>query len=72
MKKFFEEFKAFAMRGNVLDMAVGVVIIAFVVFCMVKSINRMHEKLSKPAEPEPEKRPSQRRKSSCSPRSATS
>ena len=26
MKKFFEEFKAFAMRGNVLDMAVGVVI----------------------------------------------
>ena len=124
MKKFFEEFKAFAMRGNVIDMAVGVVIggafgkitnsvvndiimplismltggiefsnwkwvlraavtegetvvreeiavnygnliavildfiiIAFVVFCMVKSINRMHEKLSKPAEPEPEKEP---------------
>lgn len=26
MKKFIEEFKAFAMRGNVLDMAVGVVI----------------------------------------------
>ena len=26
MKKFFEEFKAFAMRGNVVDMAVGVVI----------------------------------------------
>ena len=26
MKKFFEEFKAFAMRGNVMDMAVGVVI----------------------------------------------
>ena len=26
MKKFMEEFKAFAMRGNVLDMAVGVVI----------------------------------------------
>ena len=26
MKKFFEEFKAFAMRGNVLDMAIGVVI----------------------------------------------
>ena len=124
IKKFLEEFKAFAMRGNVLDMAVGVVIggafgkittslvgdiimplismltggvdfsawkwvlkeavmegaevvtpevavnygsliavildfiiIAFVVFCMVKSINRMHEKLSKPAEPEPEKAP---------------
>ena len=124
IKKFFDEFKAFAMRGNVLDMAVGVVIggafgkitsslvgdiimplismltggidfsawkwvlkeavmegaevvtpevavnygsliavildfiiIAFVVFCMVKSINRMHEKLTGPAEPEPEKEP---------------
>ena len=116
MKKFFEEFKAFAMRGNVLDMAVGVVIggafgkitnsvvndiimplismltggidfsawkwvlkeavmegsevvtpevavildfiiIAFAVFCMVKAINKMHDKLSKPAEPEPEKEP---------------
>ena len=26
MKKFFHEFKEFAMRGNVLDMAIGVVI----------------------------------------------
>ena len=26
MKKFLEEFKAFAMRGNVMDMAVGVII----------------------------------------------
>ncbi|MBE6940220.1 MAG: large-conductance mechanosensitive channel protein MscL [Ruminococcaceae bacterium] len=26
MKKFMAEFKAFAMRGNVLDMAVGVII----------------------------------------------
>ena len=26
MKKFFEEFKKFAMRGNVIDLAVGVVI----------------------------------------------
>ena len=26
MKKFFEEFKTFAMRGNVVDLAVGVVI----------------------------------------------
>ena len=26
MKKFFEEFKSFAMRGNVIDLAVGVVI----------------------------------------------
>lgn len=116
MKKFFEEFKAFAMRGNVLDMAVGVVIggafgkittslvndiimplismltggidfsawkwvlkeavmegskvvtpevavildfiiIAFAVFCMVKAINKMHDKVSKPAEPKPEKAP---------------
>ena len=127
MKKFFEEFKAFAMRGNVLDMAVGVVIggafgkittslvndiimplismiiggvdfsawkwvlkaavvegtevikpeiavnfgnlvsvvldfiiIAFAVFCMLKAINKMHDKISKPepeAEPEPEEEP---------------
>lgn len=26
MKKFFEEFKAFISRGNVMDMAVGVII----------------------------------------------
>lgn len=26
MKKFLEEFKAFAMKGNVMDMAVGVII----------------------------------------------
>ncbi|NCN52770.1 large-conductance mechanosensitive channel protein MscL [Candidatus Parcubacteria bacterium] len=26
MKSFFEEFKKFAMRGNVVDMAVGIVI----------------------------------------------
>ena len=26
MKKFLQEFKAFAMRGNVIDMAVGVII----------------------------------------------
>ena len=116
MKKFFEEFKAFAMRGNVLDMAVGkipnsvvndiimplismltggidfsawkwvlkeavmegkevidpeiavnygnliavildFIIIAFAVFCMVKAINKMHDKLSKPAEPEKEPEP---------------
>ena len=127
MKKFTEEFKAFAMRGNVLDMAIGVVIggafgkittslvndiimplvsiltggvdfsawkcvlkeavmegsevvdpeiavnfgnlisvildfiiIAFAVFCMVKAINNMHDKLSKPepeAEPETEEDP---------------
>jgi len=125
MKKFMEEFKAFAMRGNVLDMAVGVVIggafgkittslvndiimpiislitggvdfsawkwvlkeavldaagevaspeiavnfgsliavvldfiiIAFVIFCMIKAINKLHHKEEAPAEdpapPEP-------------------
>jgi large conductance mechanosensitive channel len=26
MKKFFQEFKTFAMRGNVLDMAIGIII----------------------------------------------
>ena len=26
MKKFFEEFKTFALKGNVLDMAIGVII----------------------------------------------
>ncbi len=26
MKKFFQDFKEFAMRGNVVDMAVGVII----------------------------------------------
>ncbi len=117
MKKFMEEFKAFAMRGNVIDMAVGVIIggafkaiadslvndiinpalgvftgghtdlsglsfslpgggelmlgnfinailnfliMAFVVFCIIKAINNMHDKLSNPepaAEPEPEKEP---------------
>lgn len=24
MKKFFEEFKAFALKGNMMDMAIGV------------------------------------------------
>ena len=124
MKKFIAEFKEFAMKGNVVDMAIGVVIgaafgkittslvndvimplisritggvdfsawkwvlkpaetaadgteipeiavnygnliavildfiiIAFAVFCMVKAINKMHDKLSKPAEPESEKAP---------------
>ena len=26
MKKFIQEFKAFALRGNVMDMAVGVML----------------------------------------------
>ena len=37
MKKFFQEFKEFAMRGNVLDMAVGVVV-GFAFTAIVTSI----------------------------------
>ena len=125
MKKLFEEFKAFISRGNVLDMAVGVVIatafgkittslvgdvfmpligwligdidltqlnitlspavlneagevakeavvigigtflttvidfllVALIVFCIVKAFNSAKKKLEKPAEPAPEKAP---------------
>ena len=32
MKKFLEEFKSFALRGNVMDMAVGVLIGGALVF----------------------------------------
>ena len=110
MKKFMTEFKAFIARGNVMDMAVGVIIggafsaittslindiimpvlgiftssvsfadlsvtvggavitygnfiqavlnflvMAFVVFCLVKAINRFHRKKEEapPAPPEP-------------------
>ena len=106
IKNFFEEFKAFAMRGNVLDMAVGVVvgsaftaivnslvndiispiiglffnadfsdvviqigdvgigvgaflnaiinflIVAFVLFVVIKFVNSLHKKPEEPAEPE--------------------
>ena len=74
MKKFLHEFKAFALKGNVMDLAVGViigaafqsivtsltndilnplrlgafisavlnfVIMAFVLFCIVKAMNRL-------------------------------
>ena len=110
MKKFLQEFKEFAMRGNVMDLAVGVIVggafsaittslindiimpllgiftgsisfaelsftvngaviaygnfiqavlnflvMAFVVFCLVKAINRFHRKKEEapPAPPEP-------------------
>ena len=120
MKKFFSEFKTFAMRGSVLDMAIGVVIggafgkittslvndilmpllslltggvdfsswkwvlkpasvgaagaeiaeiavnygsliatvldfvlIAFAIFCLLKAVNRFHEKLAKKKAEEP-------------------
>lgn len=40
MKKFLEEFKAFALRGNVVDMAIGV-IMAFILFCLLKAVNKI-------------------------------
>ena len=125
MKKFFNEFKEFITRGNVLDMAIGVIIatafgkittslvgdvfmpligwligdidltqlnitlspavlneagevakeavvigigtflttvidfllVALIVFCIVKAFNSAKKKLEKPAEPAPEKAP---------------
>ena len=87
MKKFLEEFKAFALKGNMMDMAIGVliggafstlvtsltdnfisavinfIILAFVLFCMLKAMNKLmdlgkHEE-EKPAEPEAPKAPTQ-------------
>ena len=43
--------------GNLIAVILDFIIIAFAVFCMVKAINKMHDKLSKPTEPEPEKAP---------------
>ena len=43
--------------GSLIAVILDFIIIAFAVFCMVKAINKMHDKLSKPAEPEPEKAP---------------
>ena len=117
MKKFLEEFKAFAMRGNVMDLAVGVIvggafssittslindilmpiigifvseasfadltvtvgsavvaygnfiqaiinflIMAFVVVCMVKGINRLSRKKEEAPPPPPPAEPSQEEK----------
>ena len=108
MKKFMDEFKQFIARGNVMDMAVGVIIggaftaittslindiimpllgiftgsisfaalsftingaviaygnfiqavfnflvMAFVVFCLIKTINRFHRKKKEPPKEEP-------------------
>lgn len=111
MKKFFAEFKTFIARGNVIDLAVGMIIgtafttivkslvddmvmpfigwliggmdftamkiqlseeafinygtfiqniisfiaIAFVVFCMVKIVNKLHAKKEEEKKPEPPK-----------------
>ncbi len=117
MKKFLQEFKEFAMRGNVMDLAVGVIvggafssittslindilmpiigifvseasfadltvtvgsavvaygnfiqaiinflIMAFVVFCMVKGINRLSRKKEEAPPPPPPAEPSQEEK----------
>ena len=98
MKQFFEEFKKFIARGNVMDMAVGVIIggafssittslindiimpllgiftgsisfaalsvtvnqavlnfliMAFVVFCLIKTLNRLHRKKEEAPPPPP-------------------
>ncbi len=117
MKKFLREFKEFAMRGNVMDLAVGVIvggafsaittslindilmpiigifvseasfadlylyvngaeiaygnfiqavlnfiIMAFVVFCLVKAINRLSRKKEKEVPPPPPPEPSNEEK----------
>ena len=79
MKKFIEEFKAFALRGNVMDMAIGVIIggaftsivtslteniinpilgaagstdlSAFVLFCLLKTVNKLTALGKKPEAP---------------------
>ena len=44
------------MLGNFINAILNFLIMAFVVFCIVKAINNMHDKLSKP-EPEAEEEP---------------
>ena len=43
--------------GNFIQALLNFLVMAFIVFCMVKAVNKMHEKLSRPAEPELEKEP---------------
>ena len=38
MKKFIEEFKTFALRGNVM---VNFIIMVFILFCLMKGINKL-------------------------------
>ena len=67
MKNFFNEFKKFISRGNVIDLAVGVIIgsafTAFVVFCMVKAINTVQDKMTK--NPEKEETPAEPTTKTC-------
>lgn len=48
------------MIGNFINAIINFLIMAFVVFCIVKGVNKAHDLLSKPeppAEPEPEEEP---------------
>ena len=67
MKNFFNEFKKFISRGNVIDLAVGVIIgsafTAIVVFCMVKAINIVQDKMTK--KPEKEETPAEPTTKTC-------
>ena len=59
MKKILEEFKAFALKGNMIDMAVAVIIggafnsliMAFVVFLVIRQLNKLYKKPAPPAKP---------------------
>mgnify|MGYP000334783662 CR=1 FL=1 len=57
MKKFIEEFKKFALRGNVMDMAVGVIIggataigvlMLVVSFVLLLLINLLQRRIERP------------------------
>ena len=48
MKKFLEEFKAFALKGNMIDLAVGMIIgsaFTSIVNSLVNDIFHMHNPL---------------------------
>jgi hypothetical protein len=44
-----KEFQEFAMRRNVIDMAVGIIIVAFAIFIVIKQMNRFRKKEAAPA-----------------------
>ena len=53
-----KEFREFALKGNVVDLAVGV-IIAWAIFIAVKLINRLKREEEKPAQMPPAAPPRQ-------------
>ena len=63
MKKFLSEFKEFALRGNVLDIGtflttiIDFILVALVIFIMIKAINRFHKKKEEAPAPEEPKGP---------------